>query len=302
MRVFGPLPGVLSGPDSFQTTAVLVAGIGLGPWFWDRWLPAFHAAGIRTLCLTLPGHEPEGAPDGDLPAAVAAVTAAVAAFVAEEKAEAPVLIGHSLGALVVMLAAQTLPAKGVVAICPLIPGKTPRLPDLSALKDAPRLLTQLLRGQPLAIRPETYRKTGFSEVDDATAAESLPRMRPWPPRLTRSLLRPPAVPAGSMKAPLALFLGKKDPLVRWQDARVLGDLHEGVVWRYDDLGHSPTLEPGGERMCADLVSWVKDPVRPRIIEFEAFGPGEGVGTDVRTQRRGDARKKRSAYGQKRSAR
>ena len=39
-----------------------------------------------------------------------------------------------------------------------------------------------------------------------------------------------------------------------------------------------------------------------MIESEGFNPTEGVGHEVRHARRGEAMKKRSAYGQKKSAR
>ena len=98
------------------------------------------------------------------------------------------------------------------------------------------------------------------------------------------------------------MLGRKDRLAPWEQVRVLGDLYEAVVWRYDDLGHMPPWEPAGLRMGRDIARYAINPSRPQVIESEGFNPTEGVGHEVRHARRGEAMKKRSAYGQKKSAR
>ena len=88
----------------------------------------------------------------------------------------------------------------------------------------------------------------------------------------------------------------------WEKSRLVADLYEGVCWRYDGMGHMPQVEIGGERVGRDVARWLEAPTRPEVIEAEGFGPGEGIGHERRRARRGEAMKRRSAYGQKRAAR
>jgi hypothetical protein len=143
---------------------------------------------------------------------------------------------------------------------------------------------------------------GLNAAEEAVARDFHDRVTPWPNRLLRELVRRPRVDTSTIQTPILVALGGKDPMVPWKQARVLGDLYEAVVWRYDDLGHSPTHEPGGLRMARDIAAFCVAPHRPRVIESEGFGPAEGVGVDARQKRRGVNMKKRSAYGQKEAAR
>ena len=115
-------------------------------------------------------------------------------------------------------------------------------------------------------------------------------------------MRRPVVDAMQMTSPVLIVLGKLDRMVPWQRGRILADLFEGVAWRYDTLGHMGPWEPGGERMGRDLVGFCAEPAGPVVIESEGFMPSEGAGHTLRRKRRGELMKRRSAYGQKKSAR
>lgn len=281
-------------------TVVLAHGLGLGPWIFEPWIPTFQAWGLRVVALTMPGHAP-GAPDDSVTLArcVDDVAAAIRAL-----SGPVVLLGHSFSALVAQLVAARPDMKdlrGVALVCPAPPGQVRIVPDRTQVRHATGVLPALLgRG----VRPgfSSYRQLGMSHMDEAAAQEAWSRTVPWPAGIVRGLARRPEVDPTAIPMPVVVAIGFHDRVVPWQKARLLGDLYEAVVWRYDDLGHMPMLEAGGIRMGRDLARWCAEPVRPQVIESEGYGPNEGVGHLLRRARRGELMKMRSAYGQKKAAR
>lgn len=283
-------------PAGAGPTAVCLHGIGLGPWFWEPWWPCFAERGIRAVALRMPGHG-----DGRVDISLAETLAGVRGALAE--IPGPIaLVGHSMGGLVAQLLAAEQEFAAVALVCPLPPRQV-RVPVTRALaRGAIPLLPALIAGRPVPIPYAGYRRLGFARLTEADARAAWERTLPWPNRLCRELLRPPEVAAERVRSPVLVALGLHDQLVPWQSARVLGDLYEAVVWRYDDLGHNPPLEPGGMRMGRDVAGFIAEPVRPKVIESEGFAPDEGIGHERRRARRGEAMKRRSAYGQKPSGR
>lgn len=293
---FGPLHAEVHEVEGARLTAVFVHGVGLGPWFWEPWLPTFRGFGVRVINTWLPGHGPDPEDVGltesvdRLGRALASVPGPVA------------LVGHSAGALVAQLAAAGRDLHALALVCPLPPGQVQYLPERRELLSALGLLPPLLGGKAVTVPWKFYRQSGLESLDEAVAREVYGRIQAWPNRLVRDLLRRPRIDPLAVSAPVAVLLGLHDRIVPWQKARVLGDLYEGVVWRYDDLGHMPPFDANGLRMGRDLARFCTEPVRPQVIESEGFMPTEGVGHELRRTRRGELMKRRSAYGQKKAAR
>lgn len=290
---YGPLAGEVAGPAGAPVTAVLLHGIGLGPWLFEPWRPFFAEAGVRTIALDL-----HSGRDAGLAALVDDVADALDAI-----GGAPAIVGHSMGALVGQLLAARCPLASLALVCPLPPGQIPLVPPRRAVLGVPEVVRALFTGGPLRVSWPLYRAVGLDVMDEPTARACYDRTRPWPNRLARDLaLARPALAPTAVALPVLVAIGRRDRLVSWDTARLLGDLYEAVTWRYDDLGHMPTWEPNGARMGRDLAAWVASPTRPQVLESEGYGPAEGVGHTLRRQRRGEEMKRRSAYGQKKSAR
>jgi pimeloyl-ACP methyl ester carboxylesterase len=290
---FGPLLGTVSGPADAPVTAVLLHGIGLGPWLYDPWAPAFAEAGVRTVALDL-----HSGRDAGFSALIEDVSAAL------DSIGGPLaLVGHSMGGLLAQSLAARRALSSLALVCPLPPGQIQVTPPKRALLGAPDIARALVTGGPLRVGWRLYRNVGLEQMDEPTARAVYARTRPWPQRLARDLaFARPVVDVTAVHAPVLVALGRRDQLVPWETSRILGDLYEAVTWRYDDLAHMPMWEPGGERMGRDLARWVANPSRPQVLESEGYGPSEGVGHTLRRERRGEEMKRRSAYGQKRSAR
>jgi pimeloyl-ACP methyl ester carboxylesterase len=295
LEAVGKLRAVIRGPAQPVATLVMIHGIGLGPWFWEPWMDKLSER-FRVLALSLPGHG-EPPEDAGLSEVIAGVESVISAL-----PEPPILVGHSMGALVAQILATRHPLRGLILISPLPPGQIFVRPDRNMIRQSLGLLPAFLQKKPLHISLAGYRALGLNLLSEEEVQRWFPKICPWPWALARDLLRPPRVDPMAVRCPVLVLLGKEDRLVPWQKGRILGDLYEAVVWRYDNLAHSPPLEPDGQRMLQDLLGWAENPVRPEVLESEGFGPEEGVGHSLRRLRRGEAMKRRSAYGQKQSAR
>ena len=95
---------------------LFVHGAWNGAWVWERnFLPYFAERGFHAVALSLRGHGASPAPAG-LHAATIADYADDVAAVAAQLGRAPVLIGHSMGGMVVQKYLQTRPAPAAVLL------------------------------------------------------------------------------------------------------------------------------------------------------------------------------------------
>lgn len=112
---------------------VFVHGMWSQASVWDAWLPFFAERGYTCHTVALPGHQP-GVSEAEL-ARVGFADCIDAAVSVVSRLERPVLIGHSMGGLIVQKLAATLPVRAAVllnsaaprAVFPLRPVMLPGL-------------------------------------------------------------------------------------------------------------------------------------------------------------------------------
>lgn len=103
---------------------LLVHGAYHGAWCFDEWIGAFEAAGVQAAAVDLRGHGAL-APAGLSPETRVADYSSDVRRAAERLPAPPVLVGHSMGALVTMAAAQEMRVSGLVLVAPSPPGNLP---------------------------------------------------------------------------------------------------------------------------------------------------------------------------------
>jgi len=227
---------------------LFVHGLGHEAGCWRNWLGAAADAGYRAHALSLRGH---GASGGNV------LTARLSDYVRDVESvmsalpQPPVLVGHSMGGLVVqrVLARRRVPA--AVLVAPV--GHRPAIGSfLSVLRRHPGDAARMVAGATLPMRTEYL----FEGLSPKEAAPLDARCGPESPIAQHQLLlhRPPPLPAEPVRT---LVLGARDdrlvPIadVRRTAARYGADLHE-----LNGIGHNLMQDRGWERPFRLMVDWL----------------------------------------------
>lgn len=121
---------LLAGCNSSDKHYVLVHGAWMGAWAWSDVTPALEAKGASVQTVELPGHGADTTPPTQvtLDAYVAAVVAAIDAAPVK-----PILVGHSLGGLVISQVAEQRASKlsELVYVAGFVPKNGDSLQSLS---------------------------------------------------------------------------------------------------------------------------------------------------------------------------
>lgn len=218
---------------------LLVHGAYHGAWCWDRWVRRLAEDGRRVHALDLRGHgglEPEA----DFIAAGVAEMVQDVVLAIDAIEGRPVLVGHSLGGLIVTLAALERDVAGLLLVCPSPPGNLPgaaKVPLVS--EDA---LCPALTAEQAAERYAPH-------LDPEELADMAQRLCAESPRLLneRYDLRIPVDPSAlDRDLPLLVVEGGRDDPARHppgQDAAIAAFLG-GRHLRLDDAPHNLMLGPG----------------------------------------------------------
>jgi pimeloyl-ACP methyl ester carboxylesterase len=110
---------LVTGRDTARAAApiVFVHGTGHAAWCWENFSTYFADAGFATYAVSLRGHGGSGGAERLRSTSVAEYVADLRS-VAESLDALPILVGHSLGGLVVMRYLQRFPAAAAVLLAP----------------------------------------------------------------------------------------------------------------------------------------------------------------------------------------
>jgi pimeloyl-ACP methyl ester carboxylesterase len=156
-----------------MATFGLVHGGFHGAWCWDRLIPRLEARGHDAVAMDLPSDDP----DATLADYVAAVVDALAPVPAPV-----VLVGHSMGGLVIPHVARQRPVSRLVFICAMFDGNLPEPPPGVVLPDVERpafdgsLLT--IDERLTRISPDAAAGAFFPDCDADDAAWAVAQLRP----------------------------------------------------------------------------------------------------------------------------
>ena len=216
-----------------MATFGLVHGAYHGSWCWERLTPELERLGHRALTVDLPTEEPQA---GAAEYAAAAVTAFA------DVGEDLVLVGHSLGGLVIPLIAASRPAGQLVFLAAMIPrpGKThDEVVDTEPDMVLPGPEGGAYRGPDGAVRwrPEAAARWFFADCPADLAAWAAARLRGQFWKITSEVSPLSAWP----DTPRAYLLGSHDPVINPAWSRRAARTVLGVQPVELDVGHSPFL-------------------------------------------------------------
>ena len=227
---------------------LFVPGLGHEARCWDNWRAAAADAGYPAHAMSVRGH---GNSEGNVRRSVLSQYRDDVIRVAGTLPEPPVLVGHSLGGLMVAQAMSRHEVRGVVLVA-TVPAR-PALGSLLAVaRQHPLDAAGVLAGRSLALRHEYM----FEHLPAAAAEEHVQRCGPESPWAQFQLLlhRRPAPPRAG--TPVLVLGARRDRLVPIADVRATARRYDAELVEFDDIGHNLMQDVGWEKTWAALREWL----------------------------------------------
>ena len=229
---------------------LLVHGLGHAAWCWEHWLDAAAAAGHPAHALSLRGH---GGSGGALRTATLGDYATDVMRVAGRLPEPPVLVGHSMGGLVVQLVIARYPVRAAVLVAP-VPARPAVGSLLSVARQHPTDALRMICLRSLPLRTSYL----FEALEPATARAHSDRTGPESPLAQYQLLlhRPPPMPVGG--APVLVLGTPDDRLVPIADVRSTARRYDAPLREFPGMGHDLMLDQGWEQPFEAVLGWLEE--------------------------------------------
>jgi pimeloyl-ACP methyl ester carboxylesterase len=234
--------------DSGKPPLVFVHGLGHGAWCWENWQQAAAEAGYPSYAVSLRGH---GGSGGPLRRSLLAHYVDDVVRTASALPQPAVLVGHSMGGLVVQQALAQYAAHAGVLVAPV-----PRHPALAALLNVARRHPQdalkILVGGSLPLRTDYL----FNELPEEEARRYTDRCGGESPLVQFQLIlhRPPRKPLGG--APVLMLATPDDHLVPVDGQRATARRLGARVEEFPGMGHDLMLETRWREPLKVLLDWL----------------------------------------------
>jgi pimeloyl-ACP methyl ester carboxylesterase len=206
-------------------TIALVHGAFHGGWCWDRLVPELHDRGFETVAPDLPCDDP------------AAGVEEYAAVIekATQGHEDVVLVGHSLGSLIIPVVAANRPVRRMIFLCSVPTGPGPGVDGQMSEMVSPAFMAAArfhdADGREV-LGASDARQVFFDDCSDADANWAVARLRPQSPR---PLVEP---------SPLATWPEVAQSVILTTEDRVLNHKWALAAARARLGGAEPVLLPG----------------------------------------------------------
>lgn len=274
------------------TPVVFVHGAFCGGWAFDAFREPFEKAGFETHAPNLPHHE-RGADLEQLAQCGLKDYAEALVLYARELRAPPVLVGHSLGGLVVQLAAAKMDVAGLILLAPSAPwGVMPTTLDEHGNNFGLSLLGDYWRRS----IPPDYRVARGTTLDRLTredARRAFARFVPESGRAIREAVQwwsdssmSAQAPVYRIAAPVLGLAGGKDRVNPASTVRrVIGRFPNGQAHfhEFPEMSHWLVGEPEAADVANFALDWMRardiapKPAKPKRRVLSLFGLGERAG-------------------------
>jgi pimeloyl-ACP methyl ester carboxylesterase len=241
--------------DGGRPPLLFVHGLGHGAWCWENWLDAAAEAGHPAYAVSLRGH---GGSPGRLRTALLGQYVDDVVETAESLPRPPVLVGHSMGGLVVQQALTRYAAPAAVLVAP-VPA-TPAVPSLVAIaRRHPLDALRIVAGGSLPLRAEYL----FRELPEAEARRHTDRCHGESAIVQYQLLfhRPARPPLGA--PPVLVLATPDDALVPPTGIRATAARYGATLEEFPGMGHDLMLDARWREPLDAMLAWVGKAVPPR---------------------------------------
>jgi pimeloyl-ACP methyl ester carboxylesterase len=234
--------------DSGKPPLVFVHGLGHGAWCWENWQGAAAEAGYPSYAVSLRGH---GGSGGRLRTSLLGHYVDDVVRTATALPRPAVLVGHSMGGLVVQEALARYAAHAGVLVAPV-----PRHPAVKALLNIARRhpldALKIMAGGSLPLRPDYL----FNELTDEQARTHTDRCGGESPLVQYQLIlhRPPRRPLGN--APVLVLATPDDRLVPVGGMRATAARLGARMEEFPGMGHDLMLDARWREPLKVLLDWL----------------------------------------------
>lgn len=268
---------------SDSSTVVFIHGMYLTPKIWEGWEARFQAAGYATHSPAWPLHElpveNQNAlhPSAELGAlTLSAVLQHYRDFIATLDEE-PILVGHSMGGLIVQLllaegigaggiAIDSAPPLGVISVDPAF--LKANFPHLNPFQKA---------GVPVQLTLGQF-QFGFANgmPEEQQLAIFQEQVVPESRRIGRSTLTTQAkVDASVARTPLLLIAGGKDHTIpaslNYSNFQIYSDTAAITDYKmFSDRNHLTIVQAGWEQVADYTLTWIDENQNPIVLESETI--------------------------------
>lgn len=238
-----------TGTGEGRPPLLFVHGLGHAAWSWENWLDAAADAGYRAYAVSLRGH---GGSGGRLGSSVLGDYVDDVVQTALGLDEEPVLVGHSLGGLVVQKALAQVRARAGVLIAP-VPAHPAVGALLSVARQHPTDALRMAGLRSLPLRPSYL----FGRLDPAEARRLSDRMGRESGLAQYQLLFHLPAPAPLGGAPVLVLAAPDDRLVPIRDVRRTARRYSAEIQEFPGMGHDLVLDAGWEEPFAAMTAWLE---------------------------------------------
>jgi pimeloyl-ACP methyl ester carboxylesterase len=245
-------PGAATGG---RPPLLFVHGLGHGAWCWDRWRAAAEEAGYAAYAVSLRGHE--GSAGRLRTARLSQYVDDVVRTAVEELPGPAVLVGHSMGGLVVQQVLARYAARAAVLVAP-VPAHPAVASLLAIARRHPLDALTIMGGGSLPLRPEYL----FHELDEADARHLADRCGGESALVQYQLLmhRPAKPPLGS--PPVLVLATPDDRLVPIRGVRSTAARYGARIEEFPGMGHDLMLDARWREPLKAMLDWLAEqPVR-----------------------------------------
>jgi pimeloyl-ACP methyl ester carboxylesterase len=241
--------------DSGRVPLLFVHGAGHAAWCWENWMIAAADAGHPAYAVSLTGHG--GSPGSLLRSSLGTYVDDVIRTAASLPSQ-PVIVGHSLGGLVVQKAVARYPARAAVLVAP-IPARPGVGTLVSIARRHPEDAAKIMVGGSLPMRPEYL----FNRLDAEAARAYADRCGNESPAAQFQVLL--HLPAGPPKgdAPILVMGATDDALVPISDIRDTAARTDAELIEFPGIGHDLMLDTGWQEPADAMLGWI-DAVVPSV--------------------------------------
>ena len=240
---------------------LFIHGMWGGSWMWDNWLGFFAGRGYTCYALNLRGHHGSKpvadigrVPFGDYLLDARGVVAAIGN---------PILVGHSMGGLIVQRLAELLDPPAVVALTPAAPRGIFPLCTLELFRLSLKHLHEMLLSRPITPSRDEADALLFGRTPAAERRPAFERLVPESGRMAFDIaVKGVPVDAARVRSPMLVVAGREDRITPAAMVRKVAQKYGAALRVYDGHAHMVLTEPGWETIAGDVVAWLTRVERP----------------------------------------